>query len=73
MRARTIVTILYVSEFLLAYAVVAWMLYNADVAYRLQWLRSLAQTCQATAYHLGRVGMQAEIKYRELVDAEHMN
>lgn len=72
MKAKTLVTVLYLSEFVLAYAVLAWVLYHSEVEYRLTCLRATARFCQSTAAKFGNLGLRAEVEYHRILDTDRM-
>ena len=72
MRAKTLVTVMYISEFVLAYAVFAWILYHSEIEYRLQCLRVAARLCQSTAARFGDLGLRAEVEYHRLLNNDRM-
>ena len=72
MRAKTLVAVLYISEFVLAYAVLAWILYHSEIEYRLTCLRATARFCQGTAARFGDLGLRAEVEYHRILDTDRM-
>lgn len=72
MKAKTLVAALYISEFVLAYAVLAWILYHSEIEYRLTCLRATARFCQGAAAKLGNVGLRAEVEYHRILETDRM-
>lgn len=72
MKAKTLVTVMYLSEFVLAYAVLAWILYHSEIEYRLQCLRASARICQGIAAKIGDLGLRAEVEYHRTLDTDRM-